>query len=190
MPVSHPPPSDLRDLIRRVEHGDSHAADELLPLVYDQLHALAQRLIGPNAQRNQTLQATGLIHEAYLRLAGSDLSFADAQHFVRVAARAMRQALVDHARKRGAVKRGGGQANITFDEQLFEVADRSETLLAIDEALDLLHDTDPQLAQIVELRFFAGLSHQQTAAALDASTRSVERGWRLARAFLLRALSG
>ena len=170
-------------ILRRLRAGDDQAADQLLPLVYEELRSLAGRIVAE--RHKQTLQATELLHEAYLRLCGSDSEFEDKQHFLRVAARAMRYALVDHARERGAQKRGRSAAHITFDEELFEVAERADSVLAIDEALTALGETDARLAEIVQLKFFGGLTHDEVAATLDCSLRSVERGWRLARAWLV-----
>ncbi len=184
-PVESPPPN--ASLLRRLETGEPEVAEQMMPLVYDELRRIAQRLLGDQPQ-GHTLQATALIHEAWIRLGGEQGEFEDARHFVRVAARAMRFALVDHARRRGSDKRGGSRAKITLDEQLFEVADRSDSVLAIDESLAKLAENDVELAHLVELKFFGGLTHEQIAAALDMSLRSVERKWRLARAWLVAAI--
>lgn len=177
--------ADAHELLRRLGAGEAAAADQLLPLVYERLRPLAQRLLG-SQRGGHSWQATELIHEAYLRLVDGDLDFASRRHFTAVACRAMRFALVDHARQRNAVKRRG--ARVTLDEDLCEVAADAGTVLAIDEALAALAARDPFLAQLVELRFFGGLDHAEVAATLDTSLRSVERGWRLARAWLVTAL--
>ncbi|MBL8754228.1 MAG: sigma-70 family RNA polymerase sigma factor [Planctomycetes bacterium] len=181
-----PDPAATTRLLRAMAAGDGAAADQLLPLVYQELHRLAQRLMG-HERRDHTLQATALLHEAWLRLCEPGGDFQDRQHFVRIAARAMRHVLVDHARARLAHKRGGGRRTDVDAEALAAPADPA-SLLAVDETLARLQQLDPQLAQLVELRFFAGLDNPAVAATLGVSLRSVERGWRTARAFLLRDL--
>ncbi len=178
------PPDTPEDLLRRTESGDREAAKALFPLVYDQLRGVAASLLHGD-RPGHTWQPTELIHEAFVRLAGNSEGFADQRHFVRVAARAMRYALVDHARAAMRDKRGGGILPVTLDEQVAVISRDPSTMLAIEEALAQLADRDPNLAELVELRLFAGLSHDEVAAALDTSVRSVERGWRLARAWLV-----
>ena len=183
-----PPDDPNPELLQRLTKGDPQAAAELLPAVYAELRRMAGALLS-RERRNHTLQPTELISEAYLRVSGS-MEFEGDGHFFRVAARAMRNALVDHARGRGAAKRGGDRARITLDENLFVVAGDERGVLAIDEALDRLAATDARLAEIVELKFFAGLTNEQTAQTLEMSLRSVERAWRLARAWLVREMEG
>ena len=166
--------------------GDLDAAEQLLPIVYQELHQLARRLMG-NERASHTLQATALLHEAWLRLAEPGGDYADRGHFLRVAARAMRHVLVDHARARAAHKRGNG-LRVDLDAEALAAPDDAASLLAVDETLARLHALDPQLAQIVELRFFGGLDNPSVAESLGISLRSVERGWRTARAFLIRDL--
>jgi RNA polymerase sigma factor (TIGR02999 family) len=151
--------------------------------LYDELHALAHRQVR-RSRPGATLSTTALLHEAYLKLEGVD-RVAGREHFFALAARAMRQVLVDHARERAAQKRGGGKIVVTLggDEPAVE-ADADE-LLALDSALSELASVDGRLARVVELRFFAGLSVEETAAALGTSTATVKRDWRAARAFLL-----
>jgi RNA polymerase sigma factor (TIGR02999 family) len=167
--------------------GDREAADRLMPLVYDELRRLARhRLAGPD----QTLQTTALVHEAYLKLAGhSQLAVQDRHHFFALAAKAMRQLVVDHARRRAAAKRGGAVRAIALDELQIPVDDRAEEMLALDKALERLAALDETLSRIVELRYFAGLSVEETADALDCSPRTVKRDWRKARAFLYHELT-
>lgn len=167
--------------------GDRNAADRLMPLVYDELRRLARnRLAGPD----QTLQTTALVHEAYLKLAGhSQLAVQDRHHFFALAAKAMRQLVVDHARRRAATKRGGDAPTIALDDLQVAVANRAEEMLALDEALERLAALDETLTRIVEMRFFAGLSVEETADALDCSPRTVKREWRKARAFLYHELA-
>ncbi len=166
--------------------GDLDAAEQLLPIVYQELHQLARRLMG-NERASHTLQATALLHEAWLRLAEPGGDYVDRGHFLRVAARAMRHVLVDHARARAAHKRGNG-LRVDLDAEALAAPDDAASLLAVDETLARLHALDPQLAQIVELRFFGGLDNPSVAESLGISLRSVERGWRTARAFLIRDL--
>lgn len=166
--------------------GDAAAAEELLPLVYHELHSLARGLMH-GERRDHTLQPTALLNEAWLRLSAPTEGFNNREHFVRVAARAMRHVLVDHARARAAQKRDGGR-RCELDGAAEPSINDDDSVLAVDETLARLQALDPQLAQLVELRFFAGLDNSAVAAALGTSLRSVERGWRLARAFLLRDL--
>ncbi len=173
-------------LLQRASDGDELAAEELLPLVYDELRRIAGNLIG-RERADHTLQATALLNEAYVRLVEPGASFNDRSHFLRVAARAMRNVLVDHARARRAKKRGEGK-RVDLDAEGLAVHENVEGLLAVDETLQRLADVDPQLAQLVELRFFGGLDNPATAEALGMSLRSVERGWRTARAFLQREM--
>lgn len=181
-----PDPTVTTRLLRSMAAGEPNAAEQLLPIVYQELHRLARRLMG-HERAGHTLQATALLHEAWLRLAGPGADYADRGHFLRVAARAMRHVLVDHARARAAHKRGNGQ-RVDLDAEALEAPDDGPGLLAVDETLARLHALDPQLAQIVELRFFGGLDNAAVADALRISLRGVERGWRTARAFLIRDL--
>jgi RNA polymerase sigma factor (TIGR02999 family) len=181
-----PDPAATTRLLRAMAAGDGAAADQLLPLVYQELHRLAQRLMG-SERRDHTLQATALLHEAWLRLAEPGGDYADRNHFLRVAARAMRHVLVDHARARLAQKRGAGR-RADLDADALATPTDPASLLAVDETLARLQQLDPQLAQLVELRFFAGLDNPSIASTLGLSLRSIERGWRTARAFLLRDL--
>jgi RNA polymerase sigma factor (TIGR02999 family) len=142
-------------LLRRMIDGDASAATELLPLVYRELHVIAERLMA-GERREHTLQPTALIHEAWLRLmGGADLSYEDRGHFLRVAARAMRRVLVDHARARKTAKRGEGRAPVPLPEALAGWEQDQTDLLALDEALERLAERDEQLLRVVELRFFA-----------------------------------
>jgi RNA polymerase sigma factor (TIGR02999 family) len=162
--------------------GDRDAADRLMPLVYDELRRIARRRL---AGSHQTLQTTALVHEAYLKLAEhSRLAVQDRQHFFALAARAMRQLVVDHARRRTAGKRGGDVRMVALDDVQVPMDDRADEMLALDEALERLSALDETLSRIVELRYFAGLSVEETADALGCSTRTVKRDWRKARAFL------
>ncbi len=170
--------------------GDPHAAADLLPLVYEELRALARARLAKTPPGN-TLQPTALVHEAYLRLIGdADPGWDSRGHFFASAARAMRDILVDQARRKAAVKHGGDRKRVDADEHA--IADRdtpifdqpAEDMLALDEALRKLEHEDPRKAQVVMLRFFAGLTNAQIAAALAVSEPTIERDWRFARAYL------
>ena len=176
--------SDFTRLVIEAGKGDQRAAEALLPLVYDQLRAIAQQRMRQE-RPGHTLQATALVHEAYLRLLGRhDVHWAGRAHFFAVAAEAMRLILLQHARKRGRIKRGGNRRRATIN--VLELAEDhdSEEILALIEAIRHLEEQDAQLGQIVRLRFYAGLSVEETAAALGLSERTVKRRWRLARVWL------
>jgi len=167
----------------------SRGADNLTPLVYDEL----RRLAGAYMRRErpgQTIQATALVHEAYLRLARAGTPWHDERHFVGIAARSMRQILVERARARGAQKRWAALDRVSLSAALVAAADPESMLPAIDEALSRLEAIDPQQAKIVELRYFVGLSVEDAADALGLSPATLKRRWALARAWLFRELSG
>lgn len=171
-------------LLRRLREGDERAADELVPLVYAELHRLARRAMA-DLPPGHTLQPTALLNEAWVRLThGGGAGFEDREHFLAVASRAMRSVLVDRARRRGARKRGGGAERLELDRVVAVLEERSADLVALDEALEDLAQLDPELARIVEMRFFGGLKHPAVASVLGVSLRSVERGWSTARAWL------
>ena len=160
------------------------SVDDLVPLVYKDLCALADRLM-KGERRDHTLGATGLVHEAYLRLLNQPKgSWEHRGHFFATAAWTMRCILVDHAKRRGRKKRLGGRRRFSFDEQQFKVNESDDELLVLDEVLNKMAVTNKDLARIVELRFFAGLTIEQTAEVLQVSTSSVERSWRAARTWL------
>ena len=170
--------------------GDQTALDRLVPLVYDELRRLAQSQMR-RERAGHTLQTTALIHEAYLRLIDARrVRLEDRTHFFSLAARLMRQILVDFARARGYQKRGGGARQISLDEAMAIGPELDEDLVALDEALSALAVVDTRKAQVVELRFFGGLTEGETAAALDVSLETVKRDWRLAKAWLRARLSG
>jgi RNA polymerase sigma factor (TIGR02999 family) len=188
-------PSEQDTLISNVldaaARGDPKASEDLLPLVYGQLHALAQARMRQEAAGN-TLQATALVHEAYLRIAGDRTSWGDRRHFFAAAALAMRRILVERARQRKGPKRGGGIGRVTMDSAA-EFQTRPGTPEAdwesLDRALNELEVQDPDLVRIVHLRYFAGLSIDETALAMERSARSIDRDWKCARAWLLERLS-
>jgi RNA polymerase sigma factor (TIGR02999 family) len=174
--------------LRAWSDGDSGALDQLVPLVMDELKRVARRCMGRDAH-GQTLQTTALVNEAYLRLVDvSGVRWQDRIHFLSLSARLMRRVLIEAARARIAEKRGGKALRVTFDEGL-PVMQLETEFLALDEALNGLAENDPRKAQVVELRFFGGLTVEETAQALGVSEQTVHRDWRLARAWLLRELS-
>ncbi len=183
-----PDAGHLTRLLQDVSAGRAQPSDALLPLVYEQLRAIAQQRLRQE-RANHTLNATALVHEAYLRLAGdASLPWENRAHFFGAAARAMRRILIEHARRRGAGKRGGGSHQVPLS-LLDLVADADQDdVLAVDAAVEKLLVIDPRMAEIVHLRFYAGLSLEETAAALDISERTVRRDWNLARAWLAREL--
>jgi RNA polymerase sigma factor (TIGR02999 family) len=183
-------PSQVTDLLTRWRAGDRQALDALLPLVYEELRRLARHYLRLE-RADHTLQSTALVHEAYVRLVGQDAPRWEGRtHFYGVAARLMRQILVDHARSRGAAKRGGDMLRLTLDEHVVAGPSRDLDILALDEALDRLADLSEQQSRIVELRFFSGLSIEETADVMDISPATVKRGWTAARAWLFREMSG
>lgn len=183
--------TEVTQLLQRIDSGDVHAAAELLPLVYDELRRLAAAQLGRESA-GHTLQATALVHEAFLRLvggAGRD-EWDHRGHFFAAAAESMRRILVDHARRKNALKRGGGQ--VRHDAELYAITlpEPVEDLVALDEALTKLAAEDPERARLVELRYFAGLTIEESAAAMGISAATAKRYWTYARAWLYRELSG
>jgi len=162
--------------------GDDAARDALIPVVYEQLHRIARQHLR-RERAEHTLQTTALINEAFLKLVEQSVPWESRNHFFGIAARLMRQVLVDHARSRQRLKRGGNQHQISLTAAE-DVQEQSTDLLALNEALTMLSEVDPQRSQIVELRFFGGLTIEETAAVMQISTPTVERGWRAARAWL------
>ncbi len=183
-----PDVGDVTQLLMAAREGDGAAVDQLFPLVYDELHGMAHRRLG-GWRGGQTLNTTALVHEAYLKLVDQTRAqWNDRGHFLAVSAVAMRHILVDYARRRSAQKRGGDEPHVVLDEAELGVAARAEEILAIDQALTSLAGLNERLSKLVELRFFAGLSVEETARVLDISERTVKRDWRKARAYLYRAL--
>jgi len=186
-PASPPDDGDVIRLLAALRQGGpdrNDALDRLFPLVYAELRRAADYLL-QRERDGHTLQATALVHEAFLKLsAGQAPEVQDRAHFVGIAARAMRQILVDHARRRQAEKRGGGQFVTLGDDAAATQGTDADTLLAIHEALGELAAMDARLAQVVEMRFFGGLGETEIAAALDVTTRTVQRDWAKARAWL------
>jgi RNA polymerase sigma factor (TIGR02999 family) len=183
------PKDQVTGILRAVEAGDSAATDRLLPLVYEELRRLAHQQMAREAP-GQTLQATALVHEAYLRLVDAKtVGWESRGHFFAAAARAMRQILVDRARRRGAIKRGGDQLRLSLGAVEPEADDWSpEQTVAFDEALNRLEQMDPRKAKIVMLRFFAGLTIEETANALGISQTTVKNEWQFARTWLFKEM--
>jgi RNA polymerase sigma factor (TIGR02999 family) len=180
--MTMPASQNVTQLLLAWERGDEAARDELIPLVYDALRRIARHhLRGERA--GHTLQTTALINEAYLRLVDQSVPWQSREHFFGIAARLMRQILVDYARARQRLKRGGDRQQISLAAAEFGQGQPAD-LLALNDALETLAEVDPQRSRIVELRFFGGLTIEETAQVMGISTPSVERGWRAARAWL------
>jgi RNA polymerase sigma factor (TIGR02999 family) len=187
--MTGPPPPEVTLLLDRARQGDRQATDELLPLVYEELRRLADRFLSAE-QPGQTLQPTALVHEAYLRLVGpASATWENRAHFFGAAARAIRRILIERARARRSLRRGEGQRPLALDEVGDPAALETRLdLLELDEALERLAGLDAQKARIIELRFFGGLSTEETAEALGLSPSTVTRDWRFARIWLHREL--
>jgi RNA polymerase sigma factor (TIGR02999 family) len=180
--------SDVTALLVRWGQGDNAARDELIPLVHDELHRIACRYMA-GERAGHTLQPTALVNEAYLRLIDVQrVRWTDRTHFLAISARLMCRVLVDFARARRSQKRGGGVDMVTFDEELPVFDESAASVVALDEALQTLGAFDERKSRVIELRFFGGLSIAETALALDVSPDTVMRDWRLAKAWLSRAL--
>lgn len=183
-----PPSFQATELINKAAGGNTGAAGDLLNLLYDELRRVASGILG-EGHAAPTLQPTLLVHEAWLRLVDQQhLQEGGREHFIRTAARAMRFVVIDHVRARRRDKRGGGASRVPMDDFVDYYSKSSVDLVALDEALKKLQDEDEQLARIIELRFFAGLTIEETAKLLDVSTPTVERGWRFAKAYLQKQL--
>ena len=179
---------DVTDLLLRWSDGDERALDELTPVIYDDLRRLARAILR-HERPDHTLSATALVHEAYLKLIDQRrVQWKNRVHFFGAAAHIMRRVLVDHARARTTEKRGGSAQKIAITDSLALVDALSEELLDLDTALDQLAATDARKARVVEMKFFAGMTSEETAAALGISDATVERDWTMARAWLIRAL--
>ena len=175
-------------LLRAWGGGDAAAIDELVPLVEAELRRLARRYMA-RERRDHTLQTTALVHEAFMRLADAQqVDWQDRAHFLGIAARLMRRVLVDHARERGVQKRGGGAIKVPFDEGMVVTAPRDLDLLALDRALEALALVDERKCRVIDMRFFAGMTVEETAEALHVSTDTVKRDWRIAKLWLLREI--
>lgn len=188
--MTAPSAHEITQLLRAWSAGDSQALEKLTPLIYEELHQAAQRCMA-RERPNHTLQTTALINEVYLRLMNfQEIRWQDRAHFFAVCARLMRRILTDFARSHRYLKRGGEARRISFDESLFVSKDPPPDLVALDDALNGLSDVDQRKSQVVELRFFGGLTMGETAEVLGVSEETVKRDWRLAKLWLLREMSG
>ena len=181
-------PREITQLLLEWSKGDRNALDRLMPLVYEELHQLARRYMAAEPP-GHTLQTTALIHEAYLRLIDQKEVPQSRTHFFAIAAQAMRRVLVDHARSRDAAKRGGGAPKVSLDGALLPSEEQAEELVALDHALRALEAVDPRKSRVVELRYFGGLSVEETAEVLEVAPVTVMRDWKLAKAWILRELT-
>ena len=181
--------SDVTRILNAIERGDAKATDELLPLVYEELRLLAAQKLSREAP-GQTLQATALVHEAYLRLVGDEpQSWQNRGHFFAAAAEAMRRILVERARSKKCVKRGGGTRRVDLNDALLAVEASPDGMIAMDEALTRLADEDAEAAKLVKLAYFGGLTLEQAAEVLGMSHRNAYRHWAFARAWLYKAIT-
>lgn len=182
--------NEVTVILRAIGDGHESAVEALFPLVYDELRSQASRLM--RREKHQiTLQPTALVHEAYVKLVGNeDANWQDRAHFCRIAARAMRQILIDQARKRNAAKRGQGNERVTLSDAVSMASGEPLDLMALDQALVRLAELSERQARIVELRFFGGLNVREVATVLDLSVSTVESDWRMARAWLHQELAG
>jgi len=185
--VASTAPKSLTQLLLASSHGDQNALDAAMPLVYDELRRLARSYMR-RERPGHTLQTTVLVHEAYLRLLGQDANWVNRSHFFGIAAKMMRRILLDHAKSHGRAKRGGGAIKVTLDEPALFSKSPDLGLVAVDEALRRLEEIDQQRAQIVELRFFGGLSAEEISKVMDLSTATINRQWAGARAWLYHEL--
>jgi len=182
-------PADVTQLLIAWSNGDQVARERLMSVVYEELHRLARRYMR-NESPGHTLQTSALVHEAFIRLVDQrDVHWQIRSHFFAIAAQMMRRILVDYARSRNFAKRGGGAVKLSLEEGLIVSDERSEQVVAVHEALDGLAKIDPRQAQIVELKFFGGLSNEETAAVLAVSPGTVARDWTMAKAWLRREIS-
>ena len=182
-------PQEVTQLLADWGRGDRSAFDKLFPLVHDELRRIARRQMSQE-RPGHTLQATALVNEAYLKLAGNEgFEWRDRAHFFAVCAQVMRHVLIDHARAHARDKRGGGAVQVSLNEADAIDNGRAEQIVALDEALRFLEDVDPQKGRIVELRYFGGLSIEETAEVLKISERTVRREWRRSKAWLYRMIS-
>ena len=181
--------NNVTQLLNQVSNGDEFALNSILPLVYNELRKISSKYLR-DEYRHNTLQTTELVHEAYLKLIGSNsLSWESRAHFYGIAAKSMRQILVDHARKRKSQKRGKGETLLPLENANFVVGESEEQILNLNDALNKLETLEERSAKIVELRFFSGLSIEETAKLLNISTATVKRDWKFAKAWLYREIN-
>ncbi|MGB7924176.1 MAG: sigma-70 family RNA polymerase sigma factor [Pyrinomonadaceae bacterium] len=188
--MTSPQQRDITHLLVDLENGDKEALDKLLPLVYDELRRLADHYLR-RERADHTLQATALVHEAYMRLVDQkNVRWQNRAHFFGVAAQMMRRILVDHARALQTTKRGSGGIKLALDDIAEMAEEKATDMIALDEALTELEALDPQKSRIVELRFFGGLSIEETAEVLGLGTATIIRQWRMAKAWLYQSVTG
>jgi len=186
--MPHEVTNDITQMLQAIRRGDGRASEELLPLVYNELRQLAAMRLAHEAG-GQTLQATALVHEAWLRLVGDgDRTWQNRAHFFGAAAEAMRRILVENARRKSRLKRGGGQVRLDIEDLDLAVATPDEKILLMDEALEQLQAEDAEKARIVVLKFFGGLTNQEVAENLRVTERTVERQWAYAKAWLFQCM--
>lgn len=189
MASNQPSQNEITQLLNRLRHGEQRVLDELVPVVYQELRNLASAYLRKE-RSGHTLSTTALVNEAYLRLVGQDnLDFENRAHFFGVAAKSMRQILIEYARKIQAAKRGKGEKKISIEEIQGLSEESTEEILALDEALTALENFDDRKARIVELRYFTGLTIEETAEVMNISPATIKRDWNLARAWLFREIS-
>lgn len=187
--MSDPLPGDLTQLLGEWGGGDRQALDELMPLVYEELRRMAHRHMAQE-RGDHTIQATALVNEVYLKLKGDRAApFQNRAHFFAAAAQMMRHILVDYARRQSRAKRGGGAQQVTLDDAMLVSSEKADEMLALDDALQKLEQFDKRKSQVAVMRFFAGLSAEETAEALAISVETVTRDWRMARAWLRNELT-
>ncbi len=187
--MTRPSPQQVTRILEAISAGDTRAADELLPLVYEELRGMARARMA-REKPGQTLQPTALVHEVYLRLLGSEQAgWENRAHFFAAAGEAMRRILIERARRRARLKRGGDPKSVAWEQARNRDDPRSEELLALDQALGRLEEHDLQMGTVVKLRYFAGFTVEETASALGTSARSVNRLWTASRAWLLREMT-
>jgi RNA polymerase sigma-70 factor (ECF subfamily) len=188
--MSVPPTHEVTELLQAWSAGDESALEKVAPLVYDELHRTAHRYM-VREQAGHALQTTALVNEVYIRLVKvREVSWQGRTHFFAVCARMMRRILTDFARSRRYLKRGGCADHLPFDEELFPGSEPRADIVALDDALNVLADVDRRKSQVVELRFFGGLSVEETAHVLGVSVETVQRDWRLSKVWLLREMNG
>ena len=183
-------PHEITQLLAEWSDGNQAALDKLYPLVYDELHKMANRYMN-RERKDHTLQTTALINEAYVRLVDQkNVHWANRAHFFAISAQIMRRILIDHARGHAYAKRGGGAQKVSLDETAIVASDPASNMLLLDEALKRLAEMDPRRGQVVELRYFGGLNNEEIAGVLKISENTVTRDWNMARAWLYQELSG
>jgi RNA polymerase sigma factor (TIGR02999 family) len=186
--MTSPPPGAATDLVLQLAQGDQRAVDQLLPLVYGELHRLAERYMS-RERPDHTLTTTALVHEAYLRLVDQTrVAWRDRSHFLGIAAIAMRRILIEHARRRRVARRGGERRRVSLSDLSVAQDESADILLALNDALERLGALNPRLVRVVECRYFLGLTEQETAAALGVTDRTVRRDWIKAKGWLAAAL--